>query len=94
MENCTCTGATNKWGDGAKCKHYSGYPYDKMNSYWCYAETGTCSDATSVKFDRKFYVDEGRYGPSQEACFQYDGKIITKIKPEISKKLKELYNYY
>ena len=74
-ENCTCTGVKNEWGEGATCQLYSNYPDDYMNSIWCYAETATCKDATSVKFVKNKYVDEGHFGPSKKACSQHYGKI-------------------
>ena len=71
-ENCSCSGVGNEWKEGAKCKAYQGYSiYESafMNSKWCYAETTTCIDATTVEpIYTDYYVDNGRYGPSQSAC--------------------------
>ena len=67
-ENCTCTGIKNEWGQGAECKIKRGYEDEFMNSRWCYAETTKCRDATNAEYRKKFYVDKGRYGPSQSAC--------------------------
>ena len=66
--NCTCAGVENNWGDGSECKFYTGYKNELLNSVWCYAETTTCSDATTVKYKPNLYVNEGRFGPSQSAC--------------------------
>ena len=93
-ENCTCTGVANEWGHGATCQLYNGYSDDSMNGVWCYAETSTCSEATSVEFHRQYYVEEGRFGPSKKACSQYNGKIIiTIIKVSIRIKSELLWSY-
>jgi len=47
---------------------YSGYDDEVLNSKWCYAETTSCADAT--KFSSSTYVDEGRFGASQRACWK------------------------
>ena len=77
IENCSCAGVNNEWGEGAECKLYNGYPEEFLNSKWCYAETTSCIDATSVKrlFKNK-YVDEGRFGASQRACLKDEGKKL------------------
>ena len=73
-ENCSCVGIANQWKDGAECNDYRGYyEHEFMNSKWCYAETTTCSDATTVKAN--YYVNEGRYGPSQRACGDKPGNV-------------------
>ena len=76
IENCTCVGVNNEWGEGAECKVYSGYPQEFLNSKWCYAETTSCIDATSVKYSKNKYVDEGRFGGSQKACLKDTGKTL------------------
>ena len=69
LENCTCAGVTNVLGHGADCKLYSGYPVQSLNSLWCYAETTTCRDATTiVDFHKQLYPQKGRFGPSKRAC--------------------------
>lgn len=55
---------------------YSGYPDELLNSKWCYAETTSCIDATSVEYKRNYYVDEGRFGASQKACLKDAGKTL------------------
>ena len=70
-ENCSCVGIANQWKDGAECNDYRGYyEHEFMNSKWCYAETTTCRDSTTVEYPKYLtsYVEEGRYGPSQSAC--------------------------
>ena len=77
IENCTCAGVSNKWGEGAECKIYSGYPHEFLNSKWCYVETTSCIDATSIKQSyTKAYIDEGRFGASQKACLKDAGKLV------------------
>ena len=78
IENCTCAGVSNKWGEGAECKIYSGYSEEFLNSKWCYAETTSCIDATSIEYDRNYYVDEGRFGASHRACLKDAGKRLSK----------------
>ena len=78
IENCTCVGRNNKWGEGAECKIYSGYTDDEfLNSKWCYAETASCADAASAKYIPSYYLDNGRFGPSQTSCFKGTGNIIS-----------------
>ena len=79
IENCTCSGVKNKWGDGAECKLYSGYQSEFMNSIWCNAETTKCEDAISLEYNEWFYPEEGRFGPSQSACSKYHGSRMSKI---------------
>ena len=68
-ENCSCVGIANQWKDGAECNDYRGYyKHEFMNSKWCYAETTTCRDATTAF--TAFHLDEGRYGPSKNACLK------------------------
>ena len=79
IENCTCAGVSNRWGHGAECKINSGYPLEFLNSKWCYAETTSCIDATSIKQGyTSVYMDEGRFGASQKACLKDSGKTLSK----------------
>ena len=78
IENCTCAGVKNKWGEGAECKVYSEYDEEFLNSKWCYAETTSCTDATSIEYSRNLYVDEGRFGASHRACLKDAGKTLSK----------------
>ena len=55
---------------------YSGYDRELLNRKWCYAETTSCRDATSVEYIRNYYVDEGRFGASQKACLKDAGKTL------------------
>lgn len=76
IENCTCVGENNKWGEGAECNFYNGHESDFLNGKWCYAETTTCADATSAKYKRGLYLDNGRFGPSQKSCFKDKGNKL------------------
>ena len=77
IENCTCAGINNEWGEGAECEFYSGYKQEFLNSKWCYAETTSCIDATSIKQSYEYYyMDEGRFGASQKACLKDAGKTL------------------
>ena len=77
IENCTCAGVNNTWGEGDECKVYSGYPLEFLNSKWCYAETTSCTDATSIEYVTNYYVDEGRFGASHRACLKDAGKRLS-----------------
>ena len=77
IENCTCVGVNNEWGEGSECKIYSGYPQEFLNSKWCYAETTSCADAASLEYDPAIHPDNGRFGPSQTSCFKGTGNIIS-----------------
>ena len=57
---------------------YGGYDDEFLNSKWCYAETTLCADATRAQFDNSYYVDEGRFGASQRACFKDTGNTLSK----------------
>ena len=79
LENCTCAGVNNQWGQGAECKLYLTPEEFHLNSKWCYAETTSCIDATIVKQAYKnFYIFEGRFGASQRACLKDSGKMPSK----------------
>ena len=78
LDNCSCTGVKNKWGEGAECMVYRGYSDKLLNSKWCYAETTSCADATRVEFSNRYYVDDGRFGASQRACFKDTGNTLSK----------------
>ena len=49
------------------------------NTKWCYAETTSCADATvhAKTRDQFLYLDNGRFGPSQTACFKNRGNITS-----------------
>ena len=55
---------------------YSGYDDELLNSKWCYAETTSCTDATSIEYKPNRYLEEGRFGASQKACFKDEGKTL------------------
>ena len=74
IENCTCVGVKNVYGDGDKCKKYIGYENENLNSVWCYAETTTCQDASGNRLVNSV-VQNGRYGASRKACLNYSGKF-------------------
>ena len=77
-ENCTCAGVENKKGDGIECKSYGGYPKDEfLNSTWCYADTTKCRDA--VQIEEKYFLANGRFGPSHDACSKKQGKYLEKM---------------
>ena len=73
IENCTCVGVKNAYGDGDKCKKYIGYENENLNSVWCYVETTTCQDATNRLLNS--VLQDGRYGASRKACLNYYGKF-------------------
>ena len=76
IENCTCAGVKNRFGDGEKCKKYIGYENEYLNSVWCYAETSTCRDATYSDVESIYGVEQGRFGASREACLNYSGELF------------------
>ena len=54
------------YGEGSKCKLYSGYNDDWRNGHWCHANVDTCQDA---KAHPAREVDNlPGYGASKAAC--------------------------
>ena len=74
-ENCSCDGVENMFGDGSECKLYDGYEEPKdafLNSQRCFADTTKCRDA--VQIEGKYFLENGRFRPSHDACSKNQGK--------------------